>query len=81
MLRQGPNTAATQARDSWDAWQHPSAEHQVAGHHKALSGRSSVPAKELGKEDLPGGSVVTDLPMQGAQVQSQVRELDPTCHN
>ena len=31
--------------------------------------------------DFPGGPVVkTELPVQEAQVQSLVRELDPTCH-
>ena len=32
--------------------------------------------------DFPGGSMAkTALPVQGAQVHSLVRELDPTCHN
>ena len=32
--------------------------------------------------DIPGGPVAkTVLPIEGAQVQSLVRELDPTCCN
>ena len=32
--------------------------------------------------DFPGGPVVkTLLPMQGVQVSSLVRELDPACYN
>ena len=32
--------------------------------------------------DLPGGpGVKTELPVQGAQVWTLVRQLDPTCHN
>ena len=32
--------------------------------------------------DFPGGpEAVSILPMQRAQVQSLVKELDPTCHN
>ena len=30
--------------------------------------------------DFPGGPV-SRIPMQGAGVQSLVKELDPTCHN
>ena len=37
----------------------------------------------MGPWHFPGGLAANTLefPMQGARVQSLVRELDPTCHN
>ena len=40
---------------------------------------SSPRSRQL--RDFPGVPVAKKLPMQGAQVPSLIRELDPTCHN
>ena len=56
----------------WTLW--------TVAHQASLSVEFSGPEYRSG--DFPGGPVAkTLLPMQGAWIQSLIRELDSACHN
>ena len=44
--------------------------------------KTAIQSVRITMQDFPGGPMAKTVPsMQGAQVLSFVRELDPTCHN